>query len=95
VKAYSIPVVKRTKTIKSRDVSGNIIKTQGLFTVPLKVSFGNDHSYDEDDYAFEVVKTSGDYDALTPGWDLEKNNARGMATSQLHFPPCPPECYGH
>jgi hypothetical protein len=26
---------------------------------------------------------------------LEKNNARGMATSQLHFPPCPPECYGH
>jgi hypothetical protein len=61
----------------------------------LGVSFGNHHSYNEADHAFEVIKTSGDYDALIPAWYLEKHKARGTTTSHLHFPHCRTECYNH
>jgi hypothetical protein len=59
----------------------------------LGVSFGNHHSYNEADYAFEVIMTSGDYDALIPASYLEKHKARGTTTSHLHFPHCRTECY--
>jgi len=36
--------------------------------VPLRISFGNYWSYDEEDHGFEVIKTSGDYDGLIPAW---------------------------
>jgi hypothetical protein len=65
-KVFSIRVVKRSLPITTGDVSGNHLGTENLFTVPLGISFGNHRSYNEDDYAFEVVKTSGDYDALIP-----------------------------
>jgi hypothetical protein len=65
-KAFSIPVVKRTMMITSNDVSGNSIKTVGLFTVPLPISYCNHCSDDENDPAFEIIKTSGDYDTLLP-----------------------------
>jgi hypothetical protein len=39
-KAFSVTVVKREKPIKSNDVSGNNLKTEGLFTVLLAISFG-------------------------------------------------------
>jgi len=94
-KAFSIPVVLRPKPAKAGDVSGSQLKTEGLFTVPLGVSFGNHRSYDEDNHAFEVIKTSGDYDALIPAWYFEKYKARGTTTSHLHFPHCPQECYNH
>jgi len=61
----------------------------------LGVSFGNHRSFDEDSHAFEVIKTSGDYDALIPAWYLEKHKARGTTTSHLHFPHCSQECYNH
>lgn len=64
-------------------------------TVPLGLSFGNHRSYDEEDHAFEVVKTTGDYDALIPAWYLEKHKARGTTTNHLHFPHCQQECYNH
>jgi transposase InsO family protein len=66
-----------------------------LFTIPLGVSFGNHRSYDIEDHAFEVIKTTGDYDALIPAWYLEKHKARGTTTSHLHFPECPQKCYNH
>jgi len=94
-KAFSIPVVKRQKPVKTGDVSGSTIKTENLFTIPLGVSFGNHQTYDEQDHAFEVIKTTGDYDALIPAWYLEKHKARGTTTSHLHFPECPSECYNH
>jgi len=94
-KAFSICVVLRPKPAKAGDVSGSQLKTEGLFTVPLGVSFDNHRSFDEDSHAFEVIKTSGDYDALIPAWYLEKHKARGTTTSHLHFPHCPQECYNH
>jgi len=94
-KAFSIPVVSRPKPVKAGDVSGSQLKTEGLFTVLLGVSFGNHRSFDEDSHAFEVIKTSGDYDALIPAWYLEKHKARGTTTSHLHFPHCSQECYNH
>jgi hypothetical protein len=51
--------------------------------------------YDEQDHAFEIIKTTGDYDALIPAWYLEKHKARGTTTSHLHFPDCQFECYNH
>jgi hypothetical protein len=40
-KAFKIPVVRRTKKVRSNDVTGREITTEGLFTVPLRLSFGN------------------------------------------------------
>jgi hypothetical protein len=94
-KAFSIPVVDRLQPIKSGDVSGSNLKTENLFTVPLGISFGNHRSYIEEDHAFEVIKTSGDYNALIPAWYLEKHKARGTTTSYLQFPHCQPESYNH
>src|SRR5258707_1019713 len=34
-KAFKIPVVKRTKKVRSNDVTGQEIVTEGLFTIPL------------------------------------------------------------
>jgi len=94
-KAFSIPVVKRQQLIKTGDVSGSTLKTENLFTVPLGLSFGNHRTFDEQDHAFEVIKTTGDYDALITSWYLEKHKARGTTTSHLHFPECKSECYNH
>ena len=94
-KAFSIPEVSRPKPVKAGDVSGSRLKTEGLFTVPLGLSFGNHRSHDEDSHAFEVIETSGEYDALIPAWYLEEHKARGTTTSHLHFPHCPQKCYNH
>jgi hypothetical protein len=40
-KAFKIPGVKRMKKIFSWDVSGRNLNSEGLYTVPLGVSFGN------------------------------------------------------
>jgi len=85
-KAFSIPVVRRLNQVKTGDVSGSRLETENLFTVPVGVSFGNHRTYDQQDHAFEVIKTTGDYDALIPAWYLEKHKARGTTTSHLHFP---------
>jgi hypothetical protein len=92
-KDYSIPVIKRTNLIKARDVSGNSLKTENLFTIPLGLSFSNDRTYIEEDHTFEVIKALGDYNALIPAWYLEKDKARGTMTSHLHFPHCQSEGY--
>jgi hypothetical protein len=94
-KAFSIPVIKKSHPIMTGDVSGNNIHTQNMFTIPLGVLFGNHHSYDEHDPAFEVMITSGDYDTPIPAWYLEKHKARGTTTSHLHFPHCQQSCYNH
>jgi len=94
-KAFAIPVISRPRPVKTGDVSGSQIKTEGLFPVPLGVSFGNHRSFNQEDHAFEVIKTSGDYDALVPAWYLEKHKARGTTTSHLHFPHCQQSCYNH
>jgi len=94
-KAFSIAVVSRAKPAKAGDVSGSQLKTEGLFTVPLGVSFGNHRSFNENDHAFEVIKTAKDYDALIPAWYLKQHKARGTTTSHLRFPHCPQDCYNH
>src|SRR5258708_5540007 len=38
-KAFKIPVVKRMKQVQTKDVTGRKIHTDGLFTVPLGLSF--------------------------------------------------------
>jgi len=91
-RAFLIPVVSRPKPAKAGDVSGSQLTTEGLFTVPLGVSFGNHRSFDDNDHAFEVIKTAADYDALIPAWYLEKHKARAITTSHLHFPHCPQTC---
>jgi hypothetical protein len=93
--AVSIPVVTRPRPKKSGDVSGNNLETENLFSVHWGVSFGNHRSYNEEDHAFEVIKTSGVYDALIPVWYVEKHKARGTTMSHLHFPHCQPGCYNY
>jgi len=94
-KVFSIPVVQRLWLVKSGDVSANDLKTENVSTVHVGISFGNHRSHDEEDHAFEVIKTSGDYDALIPTWCLEKHQGKGTTTSHLHFPHCQPECFNH
>jgi hypothetical protein len=57
-KAFGVPVVKRTIPARASDVGGNRIITEGLFTIDLEGSSGNDTTSDEKDHAFEVMKTS-------------------------------------
>jgi len=95
VKAFKIPVIKRIKKVVSKDITGQEIKTEGLITIHLGLLVGNHRLYDEEDHAFEVVKTSADYDCLIPAWYVEKHKARGTTTSHLHFPHCTGGCYGH
>lgn len=59
-KAFCIPVVKRIRPIRTKDVSGKEISTEGLFTVPLGQSCGKHRFYDEENQAFKVSKTAGD-----------------------------------
>jgi len=94
-KAFKIPVVKRNLPVKTSDVGGSRIKTEGLYTVPLGLSFGNHRTFDEKDHAFEVMKTSSQYDALIPAWYLEKHKAEGTTAGHLHFPCCNDSCFGH
>ena len=94
-KAFAIPVVKRLKPVQVESGSGDVIPAKRLFTVPLGLSFGNHRSFNEDDLAFEMLKTSADSAALIPAWYLEKHKARGTMTSYLHFPHCSDNCYGH
>lgn len=94
-KAFSIPVVRRPKPIKSGAVSGTNLKTENMFTVQFRISCGNHRFYNKEDHAFEVIKTSEDYDELIPAWYFEKHKARGTTTSHLYFPHCQSECYNH
>jgi len=94
-KDFSIPVVVRPVSLEAGDVSGSQLKTEGLFTVLLGSYFGNHRSYDEEHHAFEVIKTSGDYDGLIPARYLENHKARGTTTNHLHFPHCQQACYNH
>jgi hypothetical protein len=94
-KAFSIPVVKRIRPIRSGDVACNNITTENVVKIPLGVSFGNHPSYNEEDHELKVINTSADYDALIPAWYLEKHRARGTMTSHLHFLHCQSECYNH
>jgi len=63
-KAFGIPVVKPIKKVESADVTGRKIQTEGLFTMPLGLSFSHQHLYDERDHAFKPMKFSQDYDGL-------------------------------
>jgi hypothetical protein len=92
-KAFKIPVIRRTKKDQSKDVTGREIIMEGLYTIALRLSFGNHHSYDPENHAVEVMETSNDYDSLIPAWYLEKHNVRGTTTSHLHFPHCRSQCY--
>ena len=94
-KAFKRRVVKRTKKLRSNDVTGQHIQTEGLSTVPLGLSCGNHRSYDGEDHAFEVMKTCDDYDYLIPAWYLEQHKAEATTTSHLHVPHCGAQCYGH
>jgi len=94
-KAFKIPVIKRKIPGKASDVGGRKIPTEGLFTVPIGLSFGNDRTFDKKDHAFEVMKTTGDYDALIPAWYLNQHQVSGITTGHLHFPSCGLECFGH
>jgi hypothetical protein len=93
-KAFQIPVVKRIKQQKTWEVGGTSIKTEGLYTIPLGISCRNHRTYDDEDHAFEVVKTSSKYDALIQAWYLKKHRAEGTST-QLHFPHCYDSRFGH
>jgi hypothetical protein len=92
-KALPILVIIILNPIKLGDVTGNSLNTNGLFTVPLGLYFSNHQSYNNEDHAFEVLKTSQDYDALIQAWYCEKHKAPGTTTSNLDFPHCSAHCY--
>jgi len=93
--AFFITVVTRAKPKRSKDVSESNLKTEELNAVSFAVSFGNHHSSEEKDHAFEVINTSKDYDAMILTWYVEKHKAAGTMTSHLHFTHCPSECLSY
>lgn len=88
-------LVKRVIPARASDVGGTKIITQGLFTIPLGLSFGNYRTLDETDHALEVMKTSSEYDALIPAWYLNKYKAQGITEGCIHCPLCSKKCFGH
>jgi hypothetical protein len=65
-KCFGDPVVKRTITTGASDISSSRIITEGLFTIPLRLPFRNDRTPDDKDHAFEVMKTSSEYNTVIP-----------------------------
>jgi hypothetical protein len=63
--------------------------------VPLRLSFGNHLSYDEEDSAFEVMQTSSNYDCLLPESYLEKDKTSATTTSHLNFLHFGPQFFSH
>jgi hypothetical protein len=94
-KSFSIAVISRLRPVDCWDGSVTNLKTENLFTVPLGILFGNHQLYNNEDHPFELITTSGDYDALIPAWYFEKQNARKTTTSHLHFPHFQSACYNH
>jgi len=41
------------------------------------------------------MKTSSEYDALTPAWYVNQHKAQGIMEGCLHFPMCSEKCIGH
>jgi hypothetical protein len=62
-KAFQILVIKRTIPAKAKDVGRRKIPTEGIYTIPLGLSFGNHRTTDDRNHAFKVMKPSSDYDA--------------------------------
>jgi hypothetical protein len=87
-KVFRVPVVKRTIPGKASDVRGTKIITEGL-------SFRNHRTLDQNDHAFEVMKTSTEYDTLIPAWYLNQHKAQGITEEDLHFSLCLENCFGH
>lgn len=94
-KVFKVPVVRRRMKVQSKVVTGRVIVTEDIYTIPLGLSFGNHRSYDEEDYAFQGMKTRDDYDCVTAAWYVEKHKESGMTTSHKHFPHCSSCCYRH
>ena len=85
-KAFRVPVAKRKLATNALEVGGRKTTTEGLFTIPLALSFGNHRTLDDKVHAFEVMKISTGYDAQIPAWYLNKHKAEGITTRHLHFP---------
>jgi len=94
-KAFRVPVVKRKLPTSASDIGGQKIQNERIFTVPVALTFRNHTTLDVKDHAFEVMKTSKDYDALIPAWYLNQQKAEGITTGHLYFPHCGTECFGH
>jgi hypothetical protein len=77
------------------DVLGTTLKTKKLFTGPWGISLGNHWSYNKEDLALELMKTSQDYDALIRAWYLENYKVQRTTISHLHSSQCPCGCYIH
>lgn len=56
-KAFSLRGIIRITQVKTAAVTGRQIVTEGLFTIPLVLSFGNHRSYDQETHTFEVITT--------------------------------------
>jgi len=69
-KAFGVPVVQRIIPRKAPHVRGRRITTEGLFTIPLGLSFGNHRTLDDKDHGFEVMKTASNSNVLIPAWYL-------------------------
>jgi hypothetical protein len=54
-KAFQIPVDKREIQARASDVGGTKITTEGLFTIPLGLSFGNHRTLHAKNHDFEVT----------------------------------------
>jgi len=93
-KAFQVPVVEQVIPTRASDVGGTKIITEGPFTIPLGLSFGNHRTLDDKDDAFEVMKISSEYDALIPALYLNRYKAQGITEGRLHFPLCSDSCFG-
>jgi len=94
-KAFRVPVVKRKLPTSASEVGGLQITTEGIFTIPLDSTFGNHRILDVEDYAFEVMKRTKDYNALIPAWYCNRHTAEGIMNGHVHFPHCGVECFGY
>jgi len=93
--AFKIPAVKRTRNIKMANVTELEIVMEGLFKIPLGISFDNNRSYDKENQAFKVMNTFGDYDTLIPARYVGLLMTEEGTMSQLHILHCRTTCYSH
>jgi len=94
-KAFQVTVVKRVLPARASDIGGTKITTDGLFTIPFGLSFGNHRTLDKKDHPFDVMKISSACDALIPARYLNKYRAQGIMEGRLHFPLCSESFSGH
>jgi len=90
-----IPVPNRKCEAVASVFEGTKMRMDGLYTIPLEVSFGNHRFYDITDHVFKVIKLSYNDNVQIPAQYVPHHNPEETHTWHWWFPQCVNDFIGH